>query len=141
MEALPSSLIFHEDAFYEYFVPYRHPNAHHNIWGGLGLETFAEDMTLVRSLDSKYVWTVLDGEHNDQWVVPGVLRVNRICYLLSIKPHNHLNVEFRIRHRARSVTKLGMQRQMKVLQRVIVQANTICKFIDLGELPKRMSER
>jgi hypothetical protein len=59
MEELPSSLILHEDVFYEYFVPYRHPKAHHNIWGGLGLETFAEDMTLVRSIDSKHVWTVL----------------------------------------------------------------------------------
>jgi hypothetical protein len=123
MEEILSSLILHEDVFYEYFIPYRHPKAQHNIWGGLGLETFAEDMTLVRNIDSKHVWTVLDGERNDQWIVPGVHRVNRVCYLVSVRPHNHLNVEFSIRHRAAPLTKLGLQRQLKVLQRAVDQVN------------------
>ena len=73
--------------------------------------------------DSNQVWTVLDGELNDQWIVPGVHHVNRVFYLISLKPHNHLNIEFRIRHRATSLTKLGLQRQMKVLQKAIDQVN------------------
>ena len=28
-------VVLHEDAFYEYFKPYRHPDACHDIWGGL----------------------------------------------------------------------------------------------------------
>lgn len=123
MEELRPSLILHEDVFYEHFVPYRHPEARHNIWGGLGLETFGEDMALVRYLDANYVWTVLDGENNDQWIVPGIHYVNRVCYLISLIPHNQLNVEFRIRHRARSLTPLGLQRQLKSLRTATAQAN------------------
>jgi len=44
-------LVFHEDVFYEYFKPYRHPLSHHDIWGGHGLETYGEDFDLVRTLD------------------------------------------------------------------------------------------
>lgn len=55
-----ASLVLHEDTFYEFFVPYRHPESRFDIWGGLGLETFGEDLQLVRKLDSSYVWTVLD---------------------------------------------------------------------------------
>jgi len=43
MATLSAPYVFHEDAFYEYFKPIRHSGAKHNIWGGLGLETFGED--------------------------------------------------------------------------------------------------
>jgi hypothetical protein len=40
-------VVLHEDAFYEYFKTYRDPDACHDIWGGLGLETSAK--TLIQS--------------------------------------------------------------------------------------------
>lgn len=52
-------LVLHEDAFYAFFSPYRHPESRFYIWGGYGLETFGEDLQLVRRLDDSYVWTVL----------------------------------------------------------------------------------
>ena len=45
-----ATLTLHEDTFYEYFKPYRHPNASYDIWGDLGLETFDADCILVSSL-------------------------------------------------------------------------------------------
>jgi hypothetical protein len=39
-------LRLHEDVFYHYFKPYRHPAAQYEIWGGLGLETFGSDLAL-----------------------------------------------------------------------------------------------
>lgn len=73
-----NSLVLHEDAFYEYFKPYRHPDACHDIWGGLGLETFGEDMQLVKGLGSLYVWSVLDSDScDDQWITSGIHHVNR----------------------------------------------------------------
>src|SRR5271169_5785406 len=47
-------IVLHEDAFYEYFKPYRHPDACYDIWGGLGLETFGKDLDTVRKLDASY---------------------------------------------------------------------------------------
>jgi len=55
-----SMLTLHEDAFYEFFRPYRHPHSQHDIWGGLGLETFGTDLELVKQLPATHVRTVID---------------------------------------------------------------------------------
>lgn len=67
---LTAPTCFHEDVFYKHFRPFRHPAARFDIWGGHGLETFGEDLRLVREYDRTYVWTVLDGD-KDQWIIPG----------------------------------------------------------------------
>ena len=100
-------LVLHEDTFYEYFKPYRHPDACHEIWGGLGLETFGQDLDTVRKLDVSYVWTVLDGDSgNDQWITPGIHFVNRICYLITEKSHHGIDVDFRVPSRFNSLTPI-----------------------------------
>lgn len=112
-------IVLHEDVFYEFFVPYRHPNSKHDIWGGHGIETFGEDFELVRHLNPVFVWTVLDGGAGpDQWIVPGIHYVNRVCYLVTEKPHNWINVDFRVDYRLRSLTPLGLKRQMRKLERL-----------------------
>lgn len=100
---------FHEDVFYEYFRPFRHPSARFNTWGGHGLETFGEDLQLVRDYDQNYVWTVVEGgEGVDEWITPGFHYVNRICYLLTEIPHNDAPVEFRIARRPHSLRRWGL---------------------------------
>jgi len=42
----PEMLTLHEDAFYEFFRPYRHNKSNYDIWGGIGLETFGDDLEL-----------------------------------------------------------------------------------------------
>ncbi len=114
------ALHFHEDVFYEYFVPFRHPSAHFNIWGGLGLETFGGDFQIVKNHPENYVWTVVDGcEGSRQWITPGIHFVNRVCYLLTEKPHNWLFVEFFIPHRPHSLTPLGLRRRVSTLSRLL----------------------
>ena len=49
-----SPIVLHEDAFYEYFKPIRHPEAHYDIWGGHGLETFGSDFEIVRHHDPAF---------------------------------------------------------------------------------------
>jgi len=64
MRLLTSEMLtLHEDAFSEFFRPYRHPQASCDIWGGIGLETFGDDLELVKS-----VWIVVDGDDGDQWM-------------------------------------------------------------------------
>lgn len=115
-------LILHEDAFYEFFVPYRHLKTVHNTWGGLGLETFGSDLELVRSLDENHVWTVVEsGCDDDLWITPGIHYVNRICYLVTEKAHNGLFVDFRVPHNLRSLTPLGLKRQVNKIKRSLNQ--------------------
>ena len=110
-------LILHEDAFYEYFKPFRHPEACHNIWGGHGLETFGADLELVHRLDPVHLWTVVDGER-DQWITTGFHYVNRVCYLVTEKPHNNLNFEFRVSRRPSTLSMVGLQRQLTKIHRL-----------------------
>jgi len=117
-----SSLAFHEDVFYEHFKPYRHPEAHHDVWGGHGLETFGDDLDVVRHHDPAYLWTVLDGESGkDQWIVPGFHYVNRVCYLVTKNPHNSIHIEFRVSSRARSLTKLELKQQTSRMVKLLAQ--------------------
>jgi hypothetical protein len=118
-----TAITLHEDAFYEFFKPYRHPESCDNIWGGLGLETYGKDFKTVLKMDESYVWTVLDGcESNDQWITPGIHFVNRICYMVTEKPHLWIPVEFRIPSRFSSLTPIGLLRQMNKVTRLIQAA-------------------
>ena len=117
---MKNSTVFHEDVFYEYFRPYRHAEAHHDVWGGHGLETFGKDLELVRRHDPAFLWTVLDGDSgSDQWIVPGFHYVNSVCYLVTEKPHDSSYIEFRVSSRMRSLTNLGLKRQVARLVQVL----------------------
>jgi len=109
--------VFHEDVFYDYFRPFRHPDAQFDIWGGLGLETYGDDLAVVQGFAKEQVWTVVDGDR-DQWILPGLLHVNRVCYLLTELPHNDLQIQFRVARFARSLTPLGLARRLATLRRV-----------------------
>jgi hypothetical protein len=117
-DRMTNTMVLREEVFEEFFEPYRHPNSHHDVWGGLGLETFGKDLALVSSLDPNFVWTVLDGE-KDQWIVPGFHWVNRVCYLVSRKPHCDIDVEFKASLRVKDLTERGKIRQLKALKNAI----------------------
>lgn len=112
----------HEDTFYAYFEPYRHPESHFNIWNGIGLETFDEDFAIVQRMDQNYVWTVLDCDSGrDQWISPGMAFVNRICYLVARKPHFWIDIGFRVPYSLSSLTPIGLQRQTTQLKRLLAE--------------------
>lgn len=113
--------VLHEDAFYDYYRPYRHPKSAHDVWGGYGLETFGSDFELVKASDSNYVWTVLeDGMCDDYWIATGIHYINRICYLLTEVPHHWIPIDFRVRYRPRpvSLTEIGLARQISRIKRI-----------------------
>lgn len=122
---MQESAVFHEDVFYQYFRPFRHPSANFDIWGGLGLETFGEDLNLVRDYDETFVWTVVDGsEGRDQWIIPGYHHVNRVCYLLTEIAHGWAPVEFRAARGPHSLTAVGLVRRVSVLKRIMSKRET-----------------
>ena len=116
MAAPDKVLLLHEDTFYAYFKPSRHPEAQQSDWGGHGLATHGKDFELVRRLDSDHVWTVVDGENGEQWITPGIHYVNRVCYLVTEVPHAGLEVEFRCPRRMNTLTALGLKRQLNKLR-------------------------
>lgn len=114
--------VFHEDIFYEYFRPFRHPQAHFTSWGGLGLEAIGGDFELVNRYDENYVWSVVDsGPGLDQFIVPGMHCVNRVCYLLTEVPHLWAPVEFRTEFRPRPITPTGFKCRMTTLKKIMIR--------------------
>lgn len=117
---MEKTTVFHEDVFYAYFRPFRHPLARFDIWGGHGLETFGEDLQLAFDYDENHVWTVVEGEQGaEQWIIPGFHRVNRICFLLTEVAHQDAPFEFRIERGHRSLTPRGLARRITTLKRIL----------------------
>ena len=110
----------HEDTFYEYFQPYRHPATSLSCFGDLGLETYGKDRELAYSIDSTFMWTVMDGTDNGRlFIYPGLHIVNRVAYLVTKQPHYDLQIGFRCDGRPSSLTPLGLRRQITQLTRYI----------------------
>lgn len=121
-----ASNIFHEDVFYAFFRPFRHPASQFNIWGGIGLETFGRDLDIVRAHSARFVWTVVDGcESTDQWITPGFHHVNRMCYLLTEVAHDWAPLDFRIERRSRALTPLGLARRITTIRKLILENTAI----------------
>ena len=112
--------VFHEDTFYEYFKPQMHLSDEHEVWGGYGLETYGKDFEFISKYDPNYVWTVVDGDSCDkQWIVAGLHFVNRICYIVTTLPHSGSEIEIRVENRPRSLTPIGLVRQIRKLERLL----------------------
>lgn len=118
-----SPTTFHEDVFYEHFRPFRHDKSEFDIWGGLGLETYGYDLQLVRSYPTESVWSVLDGcSGPDQWIVPGIHFVNRVCFMLTEVSHDWADVQFRVHHNLASLTDRGLKRRLGMLRKILLVA-------------------
>lgn len=80
-----------EDAFDALF-PLRRNHLNPNAsWGdaepgGCLFETHGPELDFVKQQDVRTVWTFVDGDEDDQYVVSGFHRVNRIGYLISTVP-------------------------------------------------------
>lgn len=53
---------------------------------GCLFETYGDEFDFVRRSDPQRVWTLIDGDDGDLYVVSGLHRVNRVGYLLSRNP-------------------------------------------------------
>ena len=113
-------VMLHEDAFEAYFEPYRHPVAESDIWNDLGLTAYGKDWATLKTVSSDYVWTVVDCD-GDQLITPGFHVVNRVCYLITKKPHLFLPFEFKSARRPTLLTPLGLLRQVNKIKRTFTQ--------------------
>jgi hypothetical protein len=80
-----------EDEFDARFPLRRNHLNPHASWafdddGGCLFETYGEELAFVRQQDPRTVWTFVDGDDGDQYVVSGFHFVNRIGYLISTVP-------------------------------------------------------
>jgi len=73
------------DALYPLRPNHLNPNASWGYSDGPGclFETYGQELEFVRQQDPLTVWTLVDGDDGDQYLVSGIHFVNRIGYLIS----------------------------------------------------------
>jgi hypothetical protein len=86
-----NSIILTQDEFdmrYPLRANHLNPNASWAVGEGPGclFETYGEEYAFVRSQDPDTIWTLIDGDNGDPWLVSGLHFVNRIAYLVSTVP-------------------------------------------------------
>src|ERR1700693_4658426 len=77
------------DAKYTIVTNHINPNASWAFGDGPGclFETYGEELAFVRRQDPRTIWTLVDGDDDDnQYVISGYPLVNRIGYLISTIP-------------------------------------------------------
>jgi hypothetical protein len=62
--------------------------------GNMGFETYDEDLDFVRSQNPNHIWTLLDDDNGVPTIVAGFHFVNRIHYIITIKPWDDANLSF-----------------------------------------------
>ena len=64
------------------------PNASWAFDDGPGclFETYGEELDFVRAQNPRHIWTLVDGDDDNQYVISGYHLVNRIGYLISTIP-------------------------------------------------------
>lgn len=53
---------------------------------GCLFENYGTELAFVREQDARFVWTIIDGDDGDMYLVSGFHLVNRVGYLLSTVP-------------------------------------------------------
>jgi hypothetical protein len=87
------------DAAYTLRTNHFNPNASWTYGEGTGclFETYGEELQFVRSQDPATIWTLIDGDDADQYIVSGYHFVNRIGYFISTTPvPDDLDIEVHI---------------------------------------------
>ena len=64
---------------------------------GCLFETYGEELAYIRQQDPSRIWTIVDGDDGDMYVLSGPHFVNRIGYLLSTIPvPDHVTIQVHI---------------------------------------------
>jgi hypothetical protein len=76
------------DTQYPLVSNHLNPNASWAFNDGRGclFETYGEELAFVREQDSRTVFTLVDGDDGDLYILSGLHYVNRIGYLISTMP-------------------------------------------------------
>lgn len=98
----PTYIELSEDEFEQHFhlLPnHLNPNAGWNHDGDAGslFETYGDELAFVRSQPVQHLWTLVDGDDGDLFIVSGYHIVNRIGHFVSREPVPEMaTIEIRI---------------------------------------------
>lgn len=68
-------------------------------YGNTVFETFGEELDFVKkqkTIDSKQIWTLIDGYDNRLYIVPGYWTINRLGYFITEKSWKNRDIEIKV---------------------------------------------
>jgi hypothetical protein len=74
------------DNWEEKYRPMVNPNSDNALWEDPKFETYGEDLDFVRAQDPRCIWTLVDGDDGNLYIVDGYHLVNRINYFVTEVP-------------------------------------------------------
>lgn len=70
------------EIFEKTYKPIKNPFVQDSSYNGCMFETYGVELAYVREQDVKKIWTIVDCNNEEIWIVPGYSIVNRLGYIL-----------------------------------------------------------
>jgi hypothetical protein len=74
------------EIFEKTYKPIKNPFVQNSSYDGCMFETYGVELAHVREQDVKKIWTIVDCNNEEIWIVPGYSIVDRIGYLICDTP-------------------------------------------------------
>jgi len=81
------------EQFEETYKPIKNPFVQDSSYNGCMFETYGVELAHVREQDIKNIWTIVDCENEEIWIIPGYSIINRIGYILCEIPWESENIQ------------------------------------------------
>lgn len=70
------------EIFKETYKPQKNPFVQDSSYDGYMFETYGIELAHVREQDNKNIWTIINCENEESWIIPGYHIVDRFGYIL-----------------------------------------------------------
>ena len=74
------------DTWFEKYKPIKNTITENSSYNETMFETFGDDLDFIKSQHQNRVWTLLDCDNEESWIIPGYSWVNRIGYFITEIP-------------------------------------------------------
>ena len=79
--------------FEETYKPQKNPFVQDSSYDGYMFETYGIELAHVREQDNKNIWTIINCENEESWIIPGYHIVDRFGYILCNIPWESENIQ------------------------------------------------
>ena len=81
------------DEFIKIYKPQKNPFVQDSSYNGCMFETYGVELAHVREQDNKNIWTIINCENEESWIIPGYHIVDRFGYILCNIPWESENIQ------------------------------------------------
>lgn len=81
------------EIFEKTYKPIKNPFVQDSSYDGCMFETYGVELAHVRDQDVKNIWTIVDCDNEETWIVPGYSIANRLGYILCEIPWKSENIQ------------------------------------------------